>query len=285
MSSGCIVLAGAGGMLGSAFQQYAWGSELVRLGRDQLDVSQPRILRERLERLAPELVINCAADTDVERAESDSTSAYAVNALLPELLAQSCKKTGARFVHFSSTGCYGNWKQTPYGDYDPLQPTTVHHTAKAAGEQAVRGACPDALILRLGWLYGGAAGQRKNFVSARIAEARTAKEILSDPYQTGSPSHVADVVAQCVRLLEEGVTGTLNCVAGGAVSRFEYVLRIVELAGLSTRLRPRRFQRKAPVSPNEAASNDKLLMLGLNVMPQWEEALARYVGDLLASGA
>ena len=277
-----VVLAGAGGMLGSAFRQRLAGTELICLGREQLDVSRPRELRERIASLSPGLVINCAADTNVEGAEGDPRPALAVNALLPELLAQACERANARFLHFSSTGCYGDWKRTPYGDYDPLRPTTVHHAAKAAGEEAVRHACRDSLILRLGWLYGGDAQHRKNFVWARIAEARGIETVFSDPYQTGTPTHVDDVVAQSLRLLDEGVSGTLNCVAGGSASRFDYVLRILKSAGLSTRVLPRRFERRAPVSPNEAASNDKLSLLGLNIMPDWEDALERYVASLLA---
>ena len=278
-----VVLAGAGGMLGSAFRKRLSGADLVCLGREGLDVSRPRELRERIASLSPALVINCAADTNVEAAEDDPRQAYAVNALLPELLAGACGRAGARFLHFSSTGCYGDWKRTPYGDYDPLRPTTVHHAAKAAGEEAVRRALPESLILRLGWLYGGDAQHRKNFVWARIAEAREAGTVFSDPHQTGTPTHVEDVVTQSLRLLEEEVSGTLNCVAGGSASRFDYVLRILQSAGLSTRLLPRRFERRAPVSPNEAASNDKLALLGLNVMPGWEDALARYVASLLAA--
>ena len=281
MSPGPTVLVGAGGMLGSEFRRHML-SDLVCLGRDQLDVSQPGLVRDRIASLAPSLVINCAADTDVERAQGDAGPAYAVNAVLPELLAQTCRKFGARFVHFSSTGCYGDWKRTPYDDWDPLRPTTVHHEAKAHGEEAVRSAWPDSLILRLGWLYGGEAGHRKNFVWARMNEARTADEMFSDPHQTGTPTYVGDVVAQTIRLLDAGLFGTFNCVADGAVTRFDYVQRILELGGHMTRLRPRRFVRKAPVSANEAAVNTKLALLQLDVMPCWDVALARYVTSLAA---
>ena len=150
----------------------------------------------------PEIVINCAADTDVEGAESDPARCVAANALLPELLAQFGRDTGARLVHFSSTGCYGGDRTTPHGDYEPLRPSTVHHRAKAAGEAAVREAGGRHLILRLGWLYGGAAGQRKNFVWNRIVEAQGSAEIGSDPYQTGSPTFVGDVVSQTLALLK-----------------------------------------------------------------------------------
>ncbi|WP_419729638.1 SDR family oxidoreductase [Lichenicola sp.] len=282
MSTRPTVLVGAGGMLGSAFRRNML-PDPVCLGRDQLDVSQPGVLVDRIASLGPSLVINCAADTDVERAESDPGPAYAANALLPELLAQACRKAGSRLVHFSSTGCYGDWKRTPYSDWDPLRPTTAHHASKAAGEAAVREAWPDSLILRLGWLYGGDPGHRKNFVWARMNEARSAPEMFSDPHQTGTPTWVGDIVAQTLRILDAGLSGTYNCVAGGAVTRFDYVQRILELAGHDTRLRPRRFERKAPVSPNEAAVNTKLGLLHLDIMPRWDEALARYVASLAAA--
>ncbi len=278
MRDGPVVLAGAGGMLGTAFRRSALADRIVPLGREELSVGG---VRERLRALAPSVVINCAADTDVEGAEEDARVAYEVNALLPELLARACREVGARMLHFSSTGCYGDWKRTPYDDWDRLQPTTAHHRAKAAGEEAVRAACPDSLILRLGWLYGGERGHRKNFVWARITEARGAAEMFSDPSQTGTPTHVDDVVRQSLVLLERDAGGTMNCVAQGAASRLEYVMRIVELAGLPTKLRPRAFRRRAPVSPNEAAVNAKLGMLGLDVMPAWDEALARYVASLM----
>lgn len=237
-----VVLAGAGGMLGSAFRDHFRDAELVCLSREQLDVTRARELRERIVGLRPALVVNCAADTDVEGAEEAPLRAVAANALLPAVLAQACRQSSARLVHFSSTGCYGTWKEAPYVDHDPLRPTTAHHRAKAAGEGEVLAAGAEALILRLGWLFGGDTTQRKNFVWARIVEARKGGEMASDPFQTGNPSFVGDVVAQTGRLLDEGVSGVFNCVAKGATSRFDYVQRIVELAGLPVRLRPRRFR-------------------------------------------
>ena len=168
-----IAITGAVGMLGSAFRaRLADEAVLLPMSREALDLAHPASLRATLRDFRPEIVINCAADTDVERAETDPAPCFGANALLPELLAQFCRETGTRLVHFSSTGCYGGDKTTPHGDYDPLHPSTVHHRAKAAGEAAVREAGGRHLILRLGWLYGGAAGQRKNFVWNRIVEAR-----------------------------------------------------------------------------------------------------------------
>jgi dTDP-4-dehydrorhamnose reductase len=277
-----VAITGAGGMLGSALGARLAGKEVLPIGRGALDVTHAAALRVMLREFRPEVVVNCAADTDVEGAESDPARCFAANALLPELLAQFCRDSGARLVHFSSAGCYGDYKTTPYVDYDPLRPSTTHHRAKAAGEAAVREAGGRHLILRLGWLYGGGAGHLKNFVWNRIVEARGSPEIGADPYQTGSPTFVGDVVAQTMTLLEAELSGTYNCVAGGAVPRLDYVSRIVAAAGLSTRIVPRRFVRRATVSPNEAAINEKLDLLGLNVMPEWGKALDQYIKRLLS---
>ena len=285
MSASPILLLGAGGMLGSAFLTAFGDRPVLRLPRDVLDVTKPRALIDAIVTMAPGIIINCAADTNVEKAESDPASSFAVNAMLPALLGQAAHEAGSLLVHFSSTGCYGRKPDgdlAPHSDFAPLNPTTVHHRSKVAGEMAVREAGCAHLILRLGWLYGGSIHQPKNFVWARIREARGKSELASDPHQLGSPTFVGDVVKQTLLLLDQRITGTFNCVATGSVSRYDYVARILALAGLSPRLLPVRFQRVAPVSPIEAAVNDKLQLLGLDVMPNWDEALAGYVRSLLS---
>jgi len=285
MTSASMILTGASGMLGSRFAKSLQEKGLLTLSREKLDITRPRELIDGIVAASPSVIINCAADTNVEKTESDPAPAFSANALLPGLLAQAARETGALLVHFSSTGCYGRGigdSLTPHSDFDAVYPTTVHHKSKVAGEVAIREAGCRHLILRLGWLYGGGIAYRRNFVWARILEARAQSELSSDPHQIGSPTHVDDVVAQALHLLETRLTGTFNCVAEGAVARFDYVKRILDLAGLAPRMIPKRFARLAPVSPNEAASNDKLKLLGLNRMPGWEEALSKYVDALLA---
>ncbi len=241
-----FVVAGASGLLGSAFLSRLRQADLRTLSRAELQLSYFPKLRERLITERPDFIINCAADTYVDEAEDYPSRSYSVNALLPGLLAQASRAAGARFVHFSSTGCYGDYKQAPYTDYDQLRPTTVHHQSKAAGELAVREGTIDHLILRLGWLYGGTAGQRRNFVWRRIVEARGKQEIPSDPLQVGSPTYVDDVVTQTLILLDAELVGTFNCVAAGAVTRFEYVHCIVRSAGLTSGSYPPNSRERRP---------------------------------------
>lgn len=281
---GLTIVAGARGILGSAFMARLPAGALG-LGREDLDADAPDAVTRRVSAMRPALIINCAADTDVEGAEGDDGRAIAVNVDLARALAAAAAESGARFVHFSSTGCYGNYKSEPYKEADILRPGTAHHRSKALGEEAVLKACPQAAILRLGWVFGGAPGQRKNFVWARLREADGKAAIGSDPNQIGSPTSAAGVVTQVMHLLQRGhCAGIFNCVGEGAPgSRLDYVAAILAAAGSGTRVEPATFQRRAAVSPNEAAVNARLQAAGLDVMRPWREALEGFVRDMAGS--
>lgn len=278
---GPILLTGGSGLLGSAFLERLSASSLVVMTRADLDPVRPEVLTARIAELAPRVVLNCAADTDVEGAESDPARAFAVNAQLAGALARGAATVGARFIHFSSTGCYGDWKAEPYSDDDMLRPTTAHHRSKAEGERMVLEAYPAALVLRLGWVFGGRPEQRKNFVWQRLLEARGIPEIRSNPAQRGVPTFTHDIVEQVLSLLPVDISGVVNCVnAGEPTTRLGYVSAIMEAARLPVSVVPGIFNRKAPVSLNETARNGKLILLGLDRMPNWRASLTTYVRSL-----
>lgn len=281
-----VLVLGSGGMLGAAVVRALDRHEATTVGRDALDVRDVAGLLRLAGASGAEVVINCAADTDVEGAERDPDPVFAANALLPGLVAQGCRRSGARLIHLSSTGCYGTAKpEYPYTEQDPLQPTTVHHRAKAMGEVLVRESGCEHLILRTGWLFGGEPNGPKNFVWKRLVEASRSPQMTSDPWQRGNPTYVGDLARQIVELAELGLCGTFNCVSQGAASRFDYVSAIVAAAGLPCTVRPagRPFQRLAQVSMNETAVNWGLGLLGQDRMPPWREAVADYVRRLTAT--
>lgn len=275
-----IFLLGANGMLGRAFGRLVGDIDQTMDGRRDLAGLAAREVVARIATSGAAVVLNCAADTDVDAAENEPGRAIGANALLPEAIAHGCRRSGALLVHFSSTGCYGAYRTEPYRETDPLRPTTSHHRSKAMGEQAIRDIGCRHLILRLGWLYGGPGRVQKNFVWNRIVEAQGCVVLESDPTQIGCPTWTDDVVRQTRVLLEAGAEGTFNCVGDGHTSRLGYVEAILAAAALDVELRPRAFVRRAPVSPNESAVNDALDRMGLCVMPPWRQSLERYVRDL-----
>jgi dTDP-4-dehydrorhamnose reductase len=281
-----FLVAGGGGMLGTAFVSAAResGHQVTTLGRADLNVDRFRSIGETVREHSPHILINCAAHTDVDGAESDVAGSFAANAVLPEILAAISRRLDIRFVHFSSTGCYGIARTTPYDDFQPLDPTTVHHRSKAMGEVAVRATCAEALIVRTGWLYGGSRNHPKNFVWKRILEARDKEMIVSDDSQVGNPTYVVDVAMQVLFMIEACLGGTFNCVAGGTATRRQYVEQIVRAAGLSCRVEaapPGYFARRALVSPNEGAINLKLSLLGIDRMPKWRTSVEKFVQLLM----
>lgn len=275
--AGPIVVTGHQGLLGSAFCRALSQRTVVGLGRADLDPSDPSATRRRLAEVAPVLIVNCAADTDVEGAEADPARAIAVNATLAGTLAEAAAEHGAAMLHISSTGCYGDWKGEPYVEWDELRPTTAHHRSKAEGEALVQRAHPKPLILRLGWVFGGVQGQRKNFAWARIVEARGKEVIGSNPHQRGCPTSASDVVTEALVLVRAENHGVYNCVgAGEPATRLEYVAAILREARSTTRVEPMEYPRRAAVSPNETARNAQGA-----VMPPWRASLGTFMRELL----
>jgi len=275
-----ILIAGATGMLGSSFAQHLPNANSI--GRTSLNILQIDTVRRVIAQANPHLVINCAAHTNVDLAETDPDDAWRTNAILPGILGSACRAVGATLIHFSSTGIYGDWKEGMYEEDDPLHPTTVHHRSKAAGETAVRESGCEHLIVRTGWLFGGHPGQAKNFVWKRLVEAANISELKADTSQRGNPTAVSDVVRQTIAAFNSSYRGTINLVSQGSASRFEYVDHIIRSAGLDCLVTPstKAFARAACVSPNETAVNRRLQLLGLDAMPTWKDALEQYVIEL-----
>lgn len=283
MTSTTLIL-GAGGMLGRALVA-ACPSPVVTAGRAELEGRDAQDILALVSRIAPSLVINCAADVDADGAERDISKAMAANATLPGFVAEACRVTGAPMVQVSSTGCYGAWKDTPFGESDPTHPTTAHHRTKVMGERAVASATQDHLIARVGWLYGGDASNPRNFVWRRLMEARSSSRLLSDTEQRGCPSNVTDVARQLFHAIDASVRGTINIVTQGSASRYDYVKRIITAAQMPCEVIPApAFARAAPVSHNETAINGRLQSLGLDIMPHWATAIDDYVAELRSDG-
>lgn len=281
-----ILVSGSNGLLGSALLQTAakFGHMAVPLQRSSLNWREP--MANHAIFAGVDIVIHAAANTNVEQCEKEPDICYRDNTLLTEVIAAATANAAARMVYISSTGIYGNLKTTPYTEYDEVEPTTHHHRSKLLAEQLVLRHCPDALIIRTGWLFGGGPENPKNFVMRRIDEARAAGQgqISSNTEQRGNPSHVVDVARRLYQLLGLQQVGVFNVVGSSVASRFEYVSAILQLAGLPNEVVPSNasyFQRVAQVPNNEAALNWKSGLIGLAPMPEWRVSLAKYLREEL----
>lgn len=289
--SGRIVITGAGGQLGSTLAALAadQGRDVRAYTSSQWDITDPAAAG-RIE--GGDVVINCAAYTDVDGAESDQDRARAVNAAGPGYLAQACARAGARLIHVSTDYVFGGGDPAhvasrPYEPSDPTAPAGVYGRTKHAGERAVLAALPDArqgVVVRTAWVYTGATGKDFVAVMRRLAAGEGPVNVVDD--QTGSPTYVGDLAAALLQVADDGVPGTvLHAANEGAVSRFEQARAVFEECGADpSRVRPvstAQFPRPAPRPAYSALGGEESLVAGLHPLRPWREAL---VAALAAAG-
>lgn len=280
-----VLITGSNGLLGFAFANFNFNAEKILCSSEVLDITNFEAVKYFIDKTKPDIIIHCAAYTDVEKCELDIDNAYKINTIgtLNLVNAAICLTKEPIFCFISSTGIYGNYKQEPYNEFDDVTPLSVHHKTKFEAEKIVSSHFKKYIIARTGWLFGGAKTQNKNFVYKRYVEAKNSSILYANSEQIGNPTYIKDVVMQIAYLLEKECFGVYNCVNSGVASRYEYVKKIVELFGLNCDVKPvtaDAFKRVAPVSFNESAVNYKLELMGLNKMQNWENSLTDYINEL-----
>jgi dTDP-4-dehydrorhamnose reductase len=287
--SGRIVIAGAGGQLGSCLAALATGQgrDVLALTSSQWDITDPAAADRIIEN--GDVVINCAAYTNVDGAESDEARAYAVNAAGPEHIARACARVGARLIHVSTDYVFNTESATPqpFEPSDAISPQGVYGHSKRAGEVAVLAALPEAsegIVVRTAWLYTGGTGKDFVAVMRRLAAGDGPVNVVDD--QTGSPTYVADLAVALLQGTDDRVPGPiLHAANEGAVSRFDLARAIFEECGADTaRVLPvstDQFPRPAPRPIYSALASRESAAAGLTPLRPWRPAL---VAALAASG-
>jgi dTDP-4-dehydrorhamnose reductase len=269
-----LLVVGADGQLGSDVVRLLSPTvEVTARIMDELDVTDRAALRREVEGLHPDVVINCAAYTAVDRAETEPDAAYRVNVLGARNVAQAAERVGARVVYFSTDYVFDGTATQPYDEEAPLGPLSVYGRTKLLGEQATREANPDHLILRLAWLYGSTG---HNFVRTILRLAREKDQLRIVDDQVGSPTFTEDAVHQLWTALEEGCSGTYHCVNAGQASWYTFASRIVRRLGLSIPVIPIHTQDYPTPAHRPAYSvlaDRKFELERLNSMRPWEDAL------------
>ncbi|WP_041321147.1 dTDP-4-dehydrorhamnose reductase [Mycobacterium intracellulare] len=278
--SGRIVIAGAGGQLGGYLSSLAadQGREVLAHSSSQWDITDPAAAERIVQR--GDVVINCAAYTDVDGAETDEAGAFAVNEAGPGHIARACAAAGARLIHVSTdyvfNGDFGGAPPRPYEPSDQTAPQGVYARSKAAGEQAVLAALPEAVVVRTAWVYTGGAGKDFVAVMRRLAAGDGPVDVVDD--QTGSPTYVGDLAEALLQIVDDRVPGPiLHAANEGAVSRFEQARAVFEESGADpARVRPvgtDRFPRPAPRPAYSALSGGQSAAAGLRPLRPWRPAL------------
>ena len=290
-----ILLTGASGQVGWELQRsLSTLGRVVAPGHGEFDLARPETLAKALRDIKPDLIVNPAAYTAVDKAESEQELAYAVNAEAPRVLAREAAKRGISLVHFSTDYVFDGTQLTAYSETDATSPLGVYGASKLAGEEEVAASGAEHLILRTSWVYGM---RGKNFLLTmqRLARERDKLSVVAD--QFGAPTwsrSIADASAQMLALwLSPGasaedrrrLSGIYHLSCGGRTSWHGFAEAILQdmqargekipaLKAITTAEYPTPAKRPA----NSVLSNEKLKQTFGIAMPAWDTALALCLG-------
>ena len=293
-----ILLLGADGQVGKALQRALPEVGVVEAwGRRQADLEAPDALRARIRCFAPDVIVNAAAYTAVDKSESNEAQAHAVNAIAPGAIAQEARALGALFVHYSTDYVFDGTRAGPYDETDPVNPLGAYGRTKLEGERAIAAAGCRHLIFRTSWVYGN---EGVNFMKTmlRLAGERDHIRVVAD--QIGAPTSsdaIAHATARCLgappaspETGTEPLCGVYHMTCGGETSWYGFACAVFETflgkdAISRLRIEPiatADYPTPAKRPRNSVLSNAKLLRDFGVALPGWREALNQVHAQAIA---
>jgi dTDP-4-dehydrorhamnose reductase len=258
------------------------GDEVTALDRAQLDVTDPAAVAAAVP--GHDVVLNCAAWTKVDDAESQEAAAFTINAVGALVLARAARSVGARCVQISTDYVFDGHGTSPYPEDGSLAPRSAYGRTKGAGEWAVRSENPDHLVVRTAWLYGAHGGCFPKTI-ARVAAQRGSLDVVAD--QVGQPTWTADLADLVARLVDARVpSGTYHGTSSGQASWHAFAQAVVASAGLDPAIvRPSTsdtLDRPAPRPPYSVLGHDALVAAGVTPIGDWRTRWETAAAQVLA---
>ena len=276
-----VLITGANGMLAKAAAKYCrdLGDEVVALSHSEMDISDHRAVERSLDSITPDVVLNCAAYTNVDGAETAKQESYDANATGVENLAYVCRKIDSRFVTVSTDYVFDGLKKGFYTQRDTPNPHGVYAKTKYYGEILARNTYARSIVVRSGWIFGKGGTNFLSVVDRLLADGKSIKAI-SDAY--GTPTYAADLARRLRELAQLDLPGIYHVVnSGDGTSYLGFAEKVGELKGFDGSLieSTSRNELSRP-APRPASSKLACLFserLGLDPLPHWEEALKSYL--------
>jgi dTDP-4-dehydrorhamnose reductase len=282
-----VAVVGANGQLGQDVCQAfsAEQDEVITLNHSDVEITALESVQLALERIRPDLVINAAAFSNVDRCESEPMTAFAANALGARNVARAADGVGAVLVHISTDYVFDGRQKIPYTEDDPVAPLNVYGNTKLAGEYFVRAAARRHFIVRVSAIYGHHPCRGKgglNFVELMLKLAREKKEVRVVDDEFVSPTPTVQIARQLVALSRSPDYGLYHATCEGSCSWFEFAAAIFDLTRTKVameRARPGEFPAKAPRPKYSVLENKALKSRSLNVFTHWKEGLESYLAQ------
>ncbi len=289
-----IMITGSRGQLGNELQsilksgrseigtmpEALCGAEIIPADIDELDIVDNQAVMAFVKQCRPDVIINCAAMTNVDGCESDYETAFKVNAMGVRNLAQAAKENNAKFVHVSTDYVFAGDGTRPYVEWDLVNPQSAYGASKALGEKYALEFCDKTFVVRTSWLYGYIG---KNFVKTvrRVIRERGGITVVND--QRGNPTNANDLAHHLLKLALTQEYGIYHCTGEGECTWYDFAVKIAEYSGLGDTVKPCTSEEFPTPTKRPAYSSLRNLALECTVgnqMRDWEIALKEYISKL-----
>ncbi|MEM8704827.1 MAG: dTDP-4-dehydrorhamnose reductase [Actinomycetota bacterium] len=280
-----LLVTGGGGQLASCLAELTDDPafrhlELHVLGRSELDITDADTIRTVVGRIDPDVIVNTAAFTGVDAAESDAGRAGQVNG---DAVAALARHTDRRLIHISTDYVFDGTNDSPYVESDPIAPLGVYGTTKERGEAALRSGHPDHLILRTAWVYSA---YGHNFVKTMLRLGATHDHLRVVDDQVGCPTSAHDLARAVLQLATHDVTGTFHLAGPTAATWYEFAVAIFEAAALDVTVEP--IPSSEYPTPAARPANSRLDSAAIAEaagvrLPAWRDSLPRVIEQIRAT--
>jgi dTDP-4-dehydrorhamnose reductase len=290
-----ILLIGKNGQVGSELNQILANlSDLIAVDRTKIDLTKSETISQFIKQIKPNIIVNAAAYTAVDKAESEPELAYQINAIAPKILAEECQKLRGSLIHISTDYVFDGQKNTPYLEEDITNPISVYGQSKLAGEEGIKQRGNNYIILRTAWVYGTYG--KGNFVKTmlRLGKEREQLKVVID--QVGSPTYAYDIAKVIADLIpqfkgEKNLQETYHYTNSGAISWYDFAVTIFEEA--SKLGYPLKVKEIMPITTSEyptpakrpaysVLSNKKITIKLGYYPPYWRDSLRKMLEKMIS---
>ena len=280
-----ILITGSSGMLGtdlvnllkSREASFEHNPEVIEAPHEVLDITLEGRVSDFISTHTPDIVVNCAAFTNVDKCETEREAAFSVNALGPKYIAAAAKKCGARVIQISTDFVFDGNGNRPYTEEDQTNPLSEYGRTKLEGERNIQSYCDSYLIVRTSWLFGH---NGINFAAKMLELAEQHKELSIVTDETGSPTYTPDLAEALWILIKQKCEGVINISNDGSCSRYEWAEYIFETMGFKIKMNPIKsseYKRPANVPLNSTLNCQKFTTITGMQMRPWEETVESYL--------
>ncbi|OCA99773.1 dTDP-4-dehydrorhamnose reductase [Clostridium beijerinckii] len=255
-------------------------SEVIALDVDELDITNLEHVKSKIDDLKPDVIINCAAATNVDGCESNEDFAFKVNSIGPRNLAIASEEVGAKLVQVSTDYVFSGVGNKPLTEYDLTAPYSVYGKTKLLGENYVRELSSKYFIVRTAWLYGYV-GHNFVYTMRRLGKEKEFITVVND--QRGNPTHANDLAYHILKLIQTEEYGVYHCTGKGECTWYDFAKMIIELSGEKCEVKPCTSEEyKTPAKRPEYSSLDNMMLRNTvgDDMRDWKDAIKSFINRL-----